>query len=137
MPIKKKIAFGIAVIIVMLAMGSYGCSMKKQPTNADIVKAAIQRAVNEQCNIITPSISVVSKTAVGDTWSIALRYQCGGLANAGKQKEMTLSLAPSRDSSGHTVWTTKERGEAQPMKIMRPFWMIAVLATAVSLVLAV
>lgn len=104
---KKRIVLTFAVLFVALTVSVVGCAKKTEPTNADIVKAAIQRAISEKCNIITPSISVVSKTAQGDSWSIALRYQCGGLANSGKQQVMTLNFAPSRDSSGRTAWTTK------------------------------
>ncbi len=103
----KDVVLALGVLLVFLAVSLIGCTKKTEPTNADIVKGAIQRAISEKCNIITPTISVVSKTADGDSWSIALRYQCGGLANSGKQQLMTLRFVPSRDSSGRTVWTPK------------------------------
>ncbi len=64
---KKRIAFALVVLLVILAASLTGCTKKTAPTNADIVKAAIQRALSENCNIVTPSISVVSKTANDDS----------------------------------------------------------------------
>ena len=105
---KKRIAVGLVVIIAMLAINLAACSKKKEPTNADIVRAAIQRAVSENCNIFSPSIGVVTKTSSGDgSWTYRVRYECGGLANAGKQQEMTLRLVPSEDSSGRPGWEAK------------------------------
>jgi hypothetical protein len=104
---KNEILLALVVLLVVVAVNLTGCIKKKEPTNADIVKAAIQRAISEKCNIITPSISVVSKAVEGASWSITLRYQCGGQANSGKQQLMTLLLEPSRDGSGRTVWTAK------------------------------
>lgn len=104
---RKEIVLAFVLMLAPLVVSLIGCTKKTAPTNADIVKAAIQRALSQNCNIVTPSISVVSKTANDDSWSIAIRYQCGGMANAGNQREMTLRLTPSKDSSGRTVWEAK------------------------------
>ncbi len=104
---KKRIVFALVVLFIVFTVSLIGCAKKTGPTNADIVKAAIQRALTENCNIITPSISIVAKTIIGDASTITIHYQCGGVANAGTQREMTLRLAPSKDSSGRTVWAEK------------------------------
>lgn len=106
---KKRIVLTLIVLVLFaaLAINFAGCAKKTGPTNADIVKACIQRALTENCNIITPSISVVSKSISGDSSTIVVHYQCGGVANAGVQREMTLQLVPSKDAAGRTVWTAK------------------------------
>lgn len=104
---KKRIVFAFVVLFMTLTVSLIGCAKKTGPTNADIVKAAIQRALTENCNIITPSIAIVSKTINDDSSTIAIHYQCGGATNAGTQREMTLRLVSSKDSSGRAVWTAK------------------------------
>ena len=82
-----------------------GCARSKKPTDADVVSAAIQRATGERCNIITPSIGVEAKTANGDgSWTYTIRYQCAGLAESGKKREMTVRLVPSKDRAGRIAW---------------------------------
>ncbi len=89
---------------VALALAA-GCSRRKEPTDADIVKAAIQRAIGERCNIITPSIGIGAKISNDDgSWTYLIRYQCAGLAQGGKKREMTLRLAPSKGGAGSLGW---------------------------------
>ena len=101
----------VAAIVVMLGIvvaALWGCTKQKEPTNADIMKAAIQRAVSENCNIITPTIGVMEKAANNDgSWTFHLRYQCGGLGKSGKNQEMTLHLVAAQDDSGKTAWEAR------------------------------
>jgi hypothetical protein len=92
-------------LVALAALAAAGCARKREPTDADVVKATIQRAVAERCNIVTPSIGIDAKSANGDgSWTYTVRYQCAGLAESGKKHELKLRLAPSKDAAGRLAW---------------------------------
>lgn len=91
-----------------------GCAKPATPTDADVVKAVIQRAISENCNVLTPSIRVVEKGKRQDDGSLPyrVRYTCMGSAKpaAGGQqgdRETLLNLYSTKDSDGKTVWLVR------------------------------
>lgn len=111
----KTISLILSIIaIVAVTAVIVGCSKKQpEPTNADIVKAVIQKALSEKCNVLTPSIRIAAKGKRQQDGTIpySVRYACMNPGKAGasreNEREATLSMYESKDSTGKIVWLAK------------------------------
>ena len=112
---KNKAVLSMAVVLVACAISVIGCSPSRPqaPTNADLFKAVIERALNEKCSVHVPSIVILGSASNKEdaTWSYAVRYACLGKSGPGQSKsderEMTVRLRRSQDSAGNTVWVAR------------------------------
>jgi hypothetical protein len=101
--------------IAAYAIVTTSCSQPKSqaPTNADVVKSTIERALSENCTIHVPSIVIMKSTRNNDdgSWSYTVRYACMNKSgpvgsNRNDERMVLVQLRRSFDSTGNPVWAT-------------------------------
>ena len=113
--LKNKVFFGFPVLLLFLLF--FACHKDASPevsppSNADIAMALIAYESAGNCNIIPMTVQVTErgKREEDGSWPLTVHYTCIDKSSGGAEKfekQMSIKLRRSQDSSGKTEWGVK------------------------------